>query len=156
MFGPVTAGGACGMTTVSVSERLVAFMREWAARGVPDHAMHEATRLILNQLKASVGAADHPTVRILHDWAVAGGKGGEAHVLWLGTPTGAEQAAIVNGALFEVLDFNDTYIPCFMHAVSGVLPAVLAVAERGGPYRQTGADSPGPWGWKSNWRSPPS
>ena len=39
---------------------------------------------------------------------------------------------MVNGALFEVLDFNDTYIPCFMHAVSGVLPAVLAAAEAGG------------------------
>ena len=120
------------MSELSVSERLVAFMRDWQGRGVPDHAMHEATRLILNQLKASVGAVDHPTVRILHDWAVAAGKGDEAHVLWLGTATSAEQAAIVNGVLFEVLDFNDTYIPCFMHAVSGVLPAVLAAAERGG------------------------
>jgi 2-methylcitrate dehydratase PrpD len=119
------------MSTLSVSERLIAFMREWQARGVPDHAMHEATRLILNQLKASVGAAYHPTIRILHDWATAANTAPEAHVLWLGTSTGAEQAAIVNGALFEVLDFNDTYIPCFMHAVSGVLPAVLAAAERG-------------------------
>jgi 2-methylcitrate dehydratase PrpD len=36
---------------------------------------------------------------------------------------------VVNGALFEVLDFNETYIPCFMHAVSGVLPSVLAEGE---------------------------
>ena len=36
---------------------------------------------------------------------------------------------MVNGALYEVLDFHDTYIPCFMHAVSAVLPAVLALAE---------------------------
>ena len=43
---------------------------------------------------------------------------------------------MVNGALFEVLDFHDTYIPCFMHAVSAVLPAVLAEAEVGG---QSGA-----------------
>ena len=103
------------MTTLSVSERLVAFMREWAAQGVPDHAMHEATRLILNQLKASVGAADHPTVRILHDWAVAGGKGGEAHVLWLGTPTSAEQAAIVNGALVRSAGFQRHLHP-LLHA----------------------------------------
>jgi 2-methylcitrate dehydratase PrpD len=39
---------------------------------------------------------------------------------------------MVNAALFEVLDFNETYIPTFQHAVSGVLPAVLAVAERDG------------------------
>ena len=54
---------------------------------------------------------------------------GAAHVLWFGTPATPQGAAVVNGALFEVLDFHDTYIPTFMHAVSGVLPAVLALAE---------------------------
>jgi 2-methylcitrate dehydratase PrpD len=123
---------------LSVSERLVAFMREWQTRGVPGFAMHETTRLLINQLKASVGAVDNKTVQILHKWAVPGDGGtGEAQVLWFGTRTSAEHAAVVNGALFEVLDFNDTYIPCFMHAVSGVLPAVLAEAEVGG---QSGHD----------------
>ena len=121
------------MSTLSVTERLVAFMREWQARGVPQSAMHEATRLMLNQLKASVGATDHPAVRILHDWATAGVRQpNDTQILWFGTRAPAAQAAAVNGALFEVLDFNDTYIPCFMHAVSGVLPAVLAAAEQGG------------------------
>jgi 2-methylcitrate dehydratase PrpD len=116
--------------SASVSERLVAFAREWRARGAPAEVVHEAKRLLLNQLKASVGATTHPAIGILHEWAIqnAGGVNG-AQVLWLGTNTGASQAALVNGALFEVLDFHDTYIPCFMHAVSAVLPAVLAQAE---------------------------
>ena len=125
-------------TSLSVSERLVAFMREWQARGAPAAAMHETTRLLINQLKASVGAVGNPAVDILHKWAVPGdGATGEARVFWYGTRTSAEQAAVVNGALFEVLDFNDTYIPCFMHAVSGVLPAALAAGEVGG---QSGHD----------------
>ncbi len=117
-------------TTISVSERLVDFMQRQASEGLPDAVRHEAKRLLLNQLKASVGAGSHVAVRLLHDWATgtAGGARG-AHVLWLGTETGAAQAAMVNGALFEVLDFHDTYIPTFMHAVSAVLPAVLATAE---------------------------
>lgn len=116
--------------TETVSERLVAFARDRVARGVPTDVAHEAKRLLLNQLKASVGATTHPAIGILHDWAVRGAPGATgAHVLWLGTATGAAQAAVVNGALFEVLDFHDTYIPCFMHAVSAVLPAVLAQAE---------------------------
>ena len=57
------------------------------------------------------------------------GSNAEASLLWFGDKASAEHAAIVNGALFEVLDFNDTYIPCFMHATSGVLPAALAMAE---------------------------
>jgi 2-methylcitrate dehydratase PrpD len=89
---------------------------------------HEARRLILNQLKAAVGAKGHPAIRLLHDWATEHGGTG-AHVHWYGTQTSPQAAAMVNGALYEVLDFHDTYIPCFMHAVSAVLPAVMALAE---------------------------
>lgn len=117
------------MKPATVSERLVSFVREWSALGVPDNVLHEANRLLINQLKASVGATDHAAVRILHEWVLREELPARAHVLWFGTPTSPAQAAVVNGALFEVLDFNDTYIPCFMHAVSGVLPAVLATAE---------------------------
>jgi 2-methylcitrate dehydratase PrpD len=105
---------------------------------VPAAARHEAARLILNQLKASVGAADHPAVALLHDWQAGDGDGeGPAHVLWRGTATSVEHAAMVNGAMFEVLDFHDTYIPTYLHAVSGVLPAALAAAEAG---HRPGAD----------------
>lgn len=114
---------------MTVSEQLVEFMRT----PPPEAARHEAKRLLLNQLKASVGATDHPAIEIMHGWALPPQPGGQsAHVLWFGTETTPEQAAFVNGALFEVLDFHDTYIPTFMHAVSGVLPAALAVSEAEG------------------------
>jgi 2-methylcitrate dehydratase PrpD len=120
------------MSDLSVSECLVAFIREQTKRGLPGHVLHEAKRLLLNQLKASVGATHHPAVAILHAWAMeTRTNAGGAHVLWFGDKTTPEQAAAVNGALFEVLDFNETYIPCFMHAVSGVLPSVIAAAEVG-------------------------
>jgi 2-methylcitrate dehydratase PrpD len=115
----------------TVSERLVAFVREWRSRGLPPPVLHEANRLLINQLKASVGAIDHPAVAILHRWAkaYAPAAGAGAHVIWLGGTLAPEQACVVNGALFEVLDFNETYIPTFQHAVSGVLPAILAEGE---------------------------
>jgi 2-methylcitrate dehydratase PrpD len=121
------------MTALTVSERLVAFTREWSTRGVPPEVIHEARRLLINQLKASVGATDHPAVEILLRWALeTGGASNDAHVLWFGGRMAAEQACVINAALFEVLDFNETYIPTFQHAVSGVLPAVLAQAEARG------------------------
>jgi 2-methylcitrate dehydratase PrpD len=121
----------------TVAERLVTFALEQARDGIPDDVSHEAKRLLLNQLKASVAATNHEAIKILHNYATSTGAGGQAHVLWLGTQTEAAKAALVNGALFEVLDFHDTYIPCFMHATSAVLPAVLAAAELGG---QSGRD----------------
>ena len=117
----------------TVSGRIVAFMQGAMAGGLPEDVRNEAKRLFLNQLKASVGATDHIAVRLLHDWAVEEAQGGQgAHVHWFGTELTPALAAMVNGALYEVLDFHDTYIPCFMHAVSAVLPAVLAQAEAGG------------------------
>ena len=116
----------------TVAERLVEFAREQAAAGVPPEVSHEAKRLLLNQLKASVGATEHVTIRILHEWSAATGGEGNATVLWFGTRMEPGRAAMVNGALFEVLDFHDTFIPCFMHATSAVLPAVLAAAQAGG------------------------
>lgn len=118
--------------TQTVSQRLTEFLRQHVERGVPEEVMHEAKRLLLNQLKASVAAVDNPAIEILHRWAADDTSQKVAHVLWLGTQTSVEHAAFVNGALFEVLDFHDTYIPTFLHAVSGILPAVLAEAEAGG------------------------
>jgi 2-methylcitrate dehydratase PrpD len=125
-------------TKDTVSERLVNFLQEWSTRGVPPDVMHEAKRLLLNQLKASVGATSHEAVRILHDWARSSDQHSKAaQVLWFGDRAGAEQAIMVNGALFEVLDYHDTYIPTFMHATSAVLPAVLAAGEI---YRKSGRE----------------
>lgn len=123
--------------SATVAQRLARFIARQRASGLPADVLHEAKRLFLNQLKASVGATRHPAITVLQDWATADqhGKGG-AHVLWSGIETTPQQAAMVNGALYEVLDFHDTYIPCFMHAVSGVLPAVAAVAQQRG---RTGA-----------------
>jgi 2-methylcitrate dehydratase PrpD len=115
--------------TASVSERLIAFVRAQQRAGVPGHATHEANRLVVNQLKASVGAGDEAAVRILRDWARRSSGEGSSRVLWFGDRLTPEYACVVNAALFEVLDFNETYIPTFQHAVSGVLPAVLATAE---------------------------
>ncbi|WP_336951562.1 MmgE/PrpD family protein [Sphingobium aromaticivastans] len=114
----------------TISGRLATWMRKAQTEGLPADVRHEAKRLFLNQLKASVGATDQQAITLLRDWAVDEAQGGTgAHVHWFGTPLPPALAAMVNGALYEVLDFHDTYIPCFMHAVSGVLPAVLAQAE---------------------------
>ncbi len=114
---------------MTVSAELARFVCEGMAGGVPEAVRHEAKRLVLNQLKASVGAVSHPAITRIHQWATKAEGTGRAHVHWLGTATTPHGAAIVNGALYEVLDFHDTYIPCFMHAVSAVLPAVFALAE---------------------------
>lgn len=113
--------------SLSVTQRLVRFAREQQAAGVPEPVLHEARRLVINQLKASVCALDSDAVVRIRQWCR--GTPGQATGLWFGDRLGAEQACVLNAAVFEVLDFNETHIPTFQHAVSGVLPAVLAKAE---------------------------
>ena len=63
-----------GGVNPSVSERLVAFASQTLKAGVPGEAVHEANRLIVNQLKASVGAMDEAAIRTLRDWALEAGR----------------------------------------------------------------------------------
>jgi 2-methylcitrate dehydratase PrpD len=120
----------------TVAQRLAGFLRRHREEGIPRQAVHESQRLLLNQLKASVAAADQPVVRLLVEDAPSV-TSPTASMLWVGGRTTPSHAAMVNGALFEVLDFHDTYIPTYLHAVSGVAPAVLAAGEAG---RNTGAE----------------
>ncbi len=117
--------------SATVSDRLTDFILHYREAGVPPAVCREAKRLLINQLKASVGATEREVVQVLRRWIDESGAGSDRRstVLWLGKVATPEHAAMVNGALFEVLDFNDTYIPTFMHATSGVLAALLAVAE---------------------------
>jgi 2-methylcitrate dehydratase PrpD len=120
-------------TAATLAERLVDFALAAQSRGVPEEVLHETKRLVINQLKASVAATDNEVIRILSDWgsheSIGRPAASNASMLWLGHQVSPQHAAMVNGALFEVLDFHDTYIPTYMHAVSAVLPAVLAIAE---------------------------
>ncbi len=61
---------------------------------------------------------------------------------WGGTPTStvlgsslklpAVSAALINGTLAHILDFDDTHLPSVLHPSASVVPAVLAVAEEVG------------------------
>ena len=60
---------------MTVARRLAEFLITGMAHGIPDDVAHESKRLLLNQLKASVGATRHPAIRILHDWATSENAG---------------------------------------------------------------------------------
>lgn len=110
---------------------LGAFLAEWRGRALPAEVTHEARRALLNSLGASVGAAAHPTVAILRAWAQrAAPADAPSHVLWLGDPAPADQAALVNAALMHVLDFDDTHLGTYCHPAPPVFAALLAEGER--------------------------
>ena len=117
----------------TVSQRLAAFAVDVMDRGVAPEVAHEAKRLLLNNLKASVGAMDHAAVAAVRGFVAGLGTAKRpARVLWHGDLYASELAALVNSVQMEVLDFNETYVPTYVHTAAAVAPAVMAEAEARG------------------------
>lgn len=115
---------------IAATKRLAQFLGSYRDRALPEQVMHQTGRLVLNGLAASIAAFDHPATRILQRWAQANASGQSgARLLWLGDSTTIDNAAVVNGAMMEMLDFNETHIEAYVHPTAPVWPAVQAVAE---------------------------
>ena len=118
--------------SATVTGRLARFLSEARAQPLPEPVLHQTRRLLLNAAAASVAGHDHPAVRRLAAWATGGVESGEARLLWLGDRTFGDRAALVNGAMLEALDFNETHLDAFVHPTAPVWPAVQATAEVSG------------------------
>ena len=116
----------------TVSARLADFVTAHREASLPESVQHVARRLLLNAVAASLAGAGHPAVGRLGAWATDGVAGGDARLLWSGDRTTGDRAALVNGAMLEVLDFNETHIEAFVHPTAPVWPAVQATAETSG------------------------
>ena len=110
---------------------IVDFVTGITREGIPAAAFEAGSRLVMNNIKAGQLAVDHPTVR-----AIAGqflpDANDEATVLWMGTRASAANAALINGAAIEMLDFTETHIPTAVHVGAVIVPALLAHVEAEG------------------------
>lgn len=118
-----------GDAPLRVTERLARFVTVHRRDRLPRTIEHQARRLLLNAAAASAAGHDHPAIERLRAWAIDGAAPGAARLLWHGDRVGGDRAALVNGAMLEVLDFNETHIEAFVHPTAPVWPAVQATAE---------------------------
>ena len=121
-----------GGAPLTVTERLARFVTAHRRDRLPRTVEHQARRLLLNAAAASAAGHDHPAIERLRGWAIDDVAGGGARLLWHGDRTSGDRAALVNGAMLEVLDFNETHIEAFVHPTAPVWPAVQATAELSG------------------------
>ncbi|MCY3663348.1 MAG: MmgE/PrpD family protein [bacterium] len=125
-------------TQPTVTGCLADFVTAHRKASLPESVQRMARRLLLNAVAASLAGAGHPAVGRLGAWATDAAPGGDARLLWSGDRTTGDRAALVNGALLEVLDFNETHIEAFVHPTAPVWPAVQATAEMSGASLATG------------------
>ncbi len=117
---------------MSATGTLARFIVETSPEQVPDAVLHEGKRCLINFLAVSLYAAKDPSLDILLDvFREEGGKR-NASVVGAGTRTTLQNAALANGYLGHLEDYDDTHFPTIIHPSSPTLPAALALAEHSG------------------------
>jgi 2-methylcitrate dehydratase PrpD len=101
---------------------------------IPDEARTAARRHLLDCIGVALAAASEPPGRMITDLVREAGGTPDARLLGSGIASSALEAAWGNGALAHLLDYDDTG---FSHPTACILPAALAIAERG---RASGRD----------------
>lgn len=117
---------------LGVTKALGRFLAELTFEQLPDQVVHEARRGVLDWLGCALAGSGHATIGILLDTLAATGSPESARVLGHGgRRLGLMDAAIANGQMGHLLDFDDTHLGgVVLHASSPLLAALLALAEQ--------------------------
>ena len=120
------------MTHTSITQALVAAIREIGGEDVPEEARETARHCLLDFLGCAVAGSREALTSILIDSIVRAEGAVEASLI--GRPERATRlsAALVNGAAGHALDFDDTHTTMTGHPSVPVLPALLALGETEG------------------------
>ena len=111
--------------TMPLAERITAT----TPSDLPEWTLHEAKRTLINMLAVSLSASAAKPAQALAAWARAEGAKPRATVIGSGFRTSPTTAALLNGYLAHLQDYDDTHFPTVLHPTAPVWPAVLALAE---------------------------
>jgi len=114
---------------LSVTRTLAEFVANADAQKLPDWTIHEAKRTLLNLFAISLSASRSQDAAILIDWARREGCNPRASVVGSNLRTSPSVAALLNGYLCHLQDYDDTHFPTVLHPTAPIWPAVLAAAE---------------------------
>lgn len=110
---------------------LARFVAETPAARIPEAVLHQGKRCIINTIAVALHATQDPALQMLLNVLVAEGGGKRASVLGGSFKTSLQNAALANGLLVHLDDFDDTFFPTVLHPSAPTIPAALALAEHG-------------------------
>ncbi|MBH97354.1 MAG: 2-methylcitrate dehydratase [Rhodospirillaceae bacterium] len=116
----------------TVTQKIARFVTNAQHVDLPEWSIHEAKRTLLNMLAISLSASEAKGAKILIDWAINEKANEQASIIGTNLKTSASNAALVNGFLCHLQDYDDTHFPTILHPTAPIWPAVLATAENNG------------------------
>lgn len=116
---------------LNVTRDLAAFLARFRFEDLPEAAVHEARRGVLDWIGCALAGSRHRTVETLLPVLRTMNPQPQATVFAHDLKLGLTEASIANGQMGHVLDFDDTHMGgVVLHASSPILAALFALAER--------------------------
>jgi 2-methylcitrate dehydratase PrpD len=112
-----------------VTERLASFLSAARWSDLPDEATHAAKRSLLNFFAVALTGCRNETFEIALQTLAAFSGGRQATLIGRRERIDALNAAFLNAAGANVLDFCDTHVPTAIHPTAPLAPALLALGE---------------------------
>lgn len=113
-------------------QKLLHFISDTAFEDLPFEVIDQAKRCVLDWVGVTVGGVAHPASAILIDLVKDLGGKDQASIFGTSLRSSMMNAALVNGAMSHVLDFDDTHLAALMHPSAPLLPAIFAFGEHEG------------------------
>lgn len=110
---------------------LARFVVETQAGQIPDAVLHQGKRCVINMLAVALHATQDPALQVVLDVFAEEGGAKRASVLGVAIKTSLQNAAMANGLLAHLDDYDDTFFPTVLHPSAPTIPAALALAEHG-------------------------
>lgn len=109
-----------------------AFLASFAYGDLPQAVVHESRRGIMDWIGCALAGSRHPKLRKALAGLKALGSAERATVIAHDLRLGLLEAAIINGQMGHILDYDDTHMDgVVLHTSSPVLAALFAIAETG-------------------------
>jgi 2-methylcitrate dehydratase PrpD len=115
---------------VNYTRKLPRFIVELDIECLPKNAVNTAKKSLLDWIGCALGAVRDPSIKLMADWVGEMGGNEQASILGSGVKTNVLQAALTNGMMAHVLDYDDAQSVVRTHPGAPLVAAVLAVAER--------------------------
>lgn len=123
---------------MSATHTLASAVARAGTNDLPAWTLHEAKRTLVNMLAVGLSASLDPAARSLFDWTREEGAAPKSAMMGSPLMTSPFNAAMVNGFLAHLQDYDDTHFPTVLHPTAPVWPAALAAAqERGASGKET-------------------
>jgi 2-methylcitrate dehydratase PrpD len=121
-----------------VTEGLAQFVVETRWQALQPPIVHQVKRSLMNFFAVALTGCREPTIETGLRTLAAFSNGRQASVIGRSERLDALNAAFLNAASANVLDFCDTHVPTVIHPTAPLAPALLALGEL---QRVTGRDA---------------